>query len=62
MSLQVRRTEAVVDRLGEEGGEGEGGVSAVASSSSWGVWQRESPGDSHRGDGEQKEKLLRYCY
>lgn len=53
-----------MDRLGGEGGEGEGegGVSAVASSSSQGVWQRESPGDSHRGDGEQKEKLLRYCY
>ncbi len=62
MSLQVRRTGAVVDQLEEGGGEGEeeGGVSVVASSSQ-GVWQRESPGDSRRGDGEQKEKLLRYC-
>ena len=49
-----------MDRLEEGGGEvegeGEGGVSAVVSQ---GVWQRETPGDSRRGDGEQKEKLLR---
>ena len=48
-----------MDRLEEGGGEGEGegGVSAVVSQ---GVWQRETPVDSRRGDGEQKEKLLRY--
>ena len=43
---------------GGEEGEAEGGVSVA---SPLGVWQRDSLGDSHRGDGEQKEKLLRYC-
>lgn len=60
MKLQLRRTRAAEDRLEEGEGEGEGGVSVA--SSSQGVWQRESLGDSHRGDGEQKEKLLRYCH
>lgn len=61
MKLQVKRTGAVEDRLEEGGGEGEGeGGVSVASRSSQGVWQRESPGDSRRGDGKQKEKLLRY--
>ena len=60
MKLQLRRTGAVVGQLEEGGeeGEAEGGVSVA---SPLGVWQRDSLGDSHRGDGEQKEKLLRYC-
>ena len=50
-----------MDQLVGVEGEAEGGVS-VASSSPQGVWQKDNLVVCHRGDGEQKEKLLRYSY